>query len=165
MAVFVEKILTSRHLVGSWEGGGEGALGRKSKENHFRNGGKTLRAAVETKTSQTQNTQTQKTTRFLQHLFVIYYKVRKIGNSWDNVADWLPGNLFWILCKTFETGENFSWEAFTKLDLEIQRYPKQTYHCKHILRYCKNKYFTFNNRLLVQEHKLLCVIWSISIKV
>ena len=94
VAVFVEKILTFSALVGSWEGGGEGALGRKSKENHFRNGGKTLRAAVETKTSQTQNTRTQKTTRFLQHLFVIYYKVRKIGNSWDNVADWLPGNLF-----------------------------------------------------------------------
>ena len=76
VAVFVEKILTSLALEGSWEGGGEGALGRKSKENHFRNGGKTLRAAVETKTSQTQNTRTQKTTRFLQHLFVIYYKVR-----------------------------------------------------------------------------------------
>ena len=54
MAVFVEKILTFSALVGSWEGGGEGALGRKSKENHFRNGGKTLLAAVETKTSQTQ---------------------------------------------------------------------------------------------------------------
>ena len=96
VAVFVKKILTFSALVGSWEGGGEGALGRKSKENHFRNGGKTLRAAVETKTSQTQNTRTQKkkTTKFIQHLFAIYYKVRKIENSWDNVADWLPGNLF-----------------------------------------------------------------------
>ena len=60
VAVFVGKILTFSALVGSWEGGGEGALGRKSKENHFRNGGKTLRAAVETKTNQTQNTRTQK---------------------------------------------------------------------------------------------------------
>ena len=60
VAVFVEKILTFSALERSWEGGGEGALGRKSKENHFRNGGKTLRAAVETKTSQTQNTRTQK---------------------------------------------------------------------------------------------------------
>ena len=91
---FCRKDFNLTGIRGELGGGGEGALGRKSKENHFRNGGKTLRAAVETKTSQTQNTRTQKTTRFLQHLFVIYYKVRKIGNSWDNVADWLLGNLF-----------------------------------------------------------------------
>ena len=57
---FCRKDFNLTGIRGELGGGGEGALGRKSKENHFRNGGKTLRAAVETKTSQTQNTRTQK---------------------------------------------------------------------------------------------------------
>ena len=110
---FCRKDFNLLGISGELGGGGEGALGRKSKENHFRNGGKTLRAAVETKTSQTQNTRTQENNEIsptmISNVYFTFHlnpsltsslliqhqvEVRKIENSWDNVADWLPGNLF-----------------------------------------------------------------------
>ena len=86
-------------------------------------------------------------------------------------------NLFWILCKTFETGENFSGEAFTKLDLEIQRYLYPTFSIKsqHIhLKIWKYKKTLGKSQLICQKvHKIQqrdscecqCVIWNVSIKV